>query len=231
MRTSFASLLVPFAVSLAALALVGCGGDGSSSSTAGGGGGSGGAGGGGSNTTGAGMTTTGNGMTTTTGIGMGGPPVPTDAPVYNLLPGAETLVGPDYQASFGITALDSSNYRIIWSGGTGSDGAPVAFEGSIWTKGTFKSITPGCDDQSCEFEEGDEIVPQSIVDGGQYFGFKAKATTDLDGIDFSVDQEPVYFELLHEGFPTTTRVLFPKTENGGGMSQPEQIPFALQTKE
>jgi hypothetical protein len=195
---------LPCAVLLAFVA--GCGGGGTTSSgtgatTSGGGGG---AGGGGTSTT---TTTTGAGMgggsataSTGTGLGMDGPPVPVGAPVYKLSPGAMTPIAPGTQAGFGISGDGAGSFKLIWTGNTGPGNPAVAFEGSIWTTGHFSNILLGCFNDSCALESDDVISPpDGAMGGGEHIGFKATSTNDLDGFEFTVDKEPVYFELTYDG--------------------------------
>ena len=219
---------LPCAALLACVA--GCGSDGTTSSgttsTSGGGG----AGGGKSTTTStaAGMGGGSTSASSSTGLGMDGPPVPVDAPVYKMQPNGGTQVGPGKQAGFGITGDGFGTFVIFWTGNTQPGNPPVTFEGSIWTTGHFSSIVLGCSDDSCTLEPDDMIAsPDGSMGGGEHIGFKTTASDDLDGLEFYVDKEPVYFDLVYDGQRQNGRVVYSNAEKGGAYSNPQKIPFGI----
>lgn len=217
--------------------VAGCGSDGTTSSATGasatsGGGGDGAGGKGTTNTsTAAGM---GGGSATAssgTGLGMDGPPVPTMAPVYNMKPNGGTSVAPGSQAGYGITGDGSGTFVIAWTGNTSPGNPPVTFEGSIWTLGHFSSIVLGCSDDSCTLEPDDIVAPvDGSMGGGEHIGFKTTATNDLDGLEFFVDKEPVYFDLMYDGQRQNGRVVYSNADKGGSFGNPQQIPFGITSK-
>lgn len=103
------------------------------------------------------------------------------------------------------------------------------FRGSVWTQGTFSSVTPGCSDADCPVEQDDYVLTTPVaVAGGQRIDFDAVTNTGVDGFDFVVTAEPVYFDLFIDGARVaTTLVFFPATDNGGQISPPGEVPFGL----
>jgi hypothetical protein len=215
----------------------GCGGDGTTATTSTGASSTGAGGGGGGKSTTA-STTTGSGMgggsataSSGTGLGMDGPPVPVGAPVYNMKPGGGTSVGPGSQAGYGITGDGAGTFVIFWTGNTQPGNPPVAFEGSIWTQGHFSGIALGCSDDSCTLEAGDVVGPvDGSMGGGEHIGFKTTATDDLDGLEFTVDKEPVYFDLMYDGQRQNGRVVYSNADKGGSFGNPQMIPFGITSK-
>jgi hypothetical protein len=221
---------IPCIVTL--LGAAGCGGDGTTSTSTGAStSGAGGSGGGKSTTSSTGSGAGGGGgssTSTSTGLGMDGPPVPVDAPVYNLKANATTPIKPGSQAGYGITGDGFGTFVIAWTGNTQPGNPPVTFEGSVWTTGHFSSIVLGCSDASCTLEPDDVVSPpDGAMGGGEHIGFKTTSTDDLDGFEFSTDKEPVYFELKYDGLIQTPRVVYADADNGGSPANPQKIPFGI----
>lgn len=223
----------PCSVLLAFVA--GCGSEGTTASSTGATtSGAGGAGGGKSTTatTGAGMGGGNATASSSTGLGMDGPPVPTDAPVYNMKPNGGTSVAPGSQAGYGITGDGAGTFVIFWTGNTQPGNPAVTFEGSIWTPGHFSSIFLGCSDDSCTLEPDDVISPvDGSMGGGEHIGFKTTATDDLDGLEFFADKEPVYFDLMYDGQRQNGRVVYSNADKMGSFGNPQKIPFGITSKE
>jgi hypothetical protein len=167
----------------------------------------------------------------------GGPPppppvitvVPTTAQVVRIEPGAGTIVQPGVQAGYGITANVGSSYRILWTGDASASLSYREFTGSIYTAGNFTSVTPGCANNFCALEAGDYVSPPTPTTGGTRIDFDTIATTGLDGLDFIVDSEPVYFDLNIDGVPYPNLVLFTSGTTNQTTTAPGN-PFGLTTQ-
>jgi hypothetical protein len=157
-----------------------------------------------------------------------GPTLPPSTPTYNIALGAGITVAVGSQAGYGITASAGGNYRMVWTGDANNTGLYSSFTGTVNTPGSFSVFSPGCSG-ACTLESGDVIdSPVTDSSGGQYFQYDTSATTGLDGIDFTVTMEPVYFELYVNGAADPTLVFFPDASQGGAQATPSAIPFELQ---
>jgi hypothetical protein len=232
MRLSLFSLASFSTVFAAALALAGCGNSGSSTSgttSSGGSGGSGGTSSGGTSSGGSGGTggTGTTGTTTTTTMAPEGPTIPQVPTTYHLLAGAQALPKPGFQAGFGVVGDGTGTYQLVWTGNTGPMDPAVSFTGTLWTKGKFTSVTPGCLDGSCPVEAEDKFTgPGPAKGGGQYISFDATSTNDIDGIELTIDTEPLILDLLYNGQRQTPRVIYTKADTMSP-SNPLEIPFAI----
>jgi hypothetical protein len=156
-----------------------------------------------------------------------GLPSSAGAQTYSVDPGASLIVAPGSQAGYGITANTGGTYRIVWTGEGGVTGTFNSFTGTVWTTGHFDSFTPGCSDGSCPLESNDSVGQPTAVTGGETIDFSATTSTGLDGFDFSVTVEPVYFELFVDGTHRPDLVFF---SSGGQASNAGTDPFALSTQ-
>jgi hypothetical protein len=157
------------------------------------------------------------------------PPPPTiSVDTYRIAPGAVTVVDTS-RPGYGITANIGNSYRAVWTGNTSL--GYNEFRGYIYTPGTFTSVTPGCSDGSCALSTGDTISSVSAVaGGGQQIDFDTIASDgNLDGLDFTVDIEPVEFYMEVQGVADPTLVFFTSTDTGV-VSNPAHLPFALTTQ-
>jgi hypothetical protein len=148
------------------------------------------------------------------------------ASTFVIDPGVDIVVQPGTQAGYGITANVGGSYRLIWTGDRGVSGTYREFTGTVWTGGTFDSITPGCADNACPLESDDFVSAVTPVSGGAVITFDTFTTTGLDGFDFTTTTEPVFFDLLIDGARYSTLVFFP---SGGQGSSPDAVPFGLTT--
>lgn len=155
-------------------------------------------------------------------------PIPSDAPVSRILPGAGTIIQPGIQAGYGITASLGSTFRIVWTGDAAASGSYRSFTGSIYTLGNFLTLIPGCGGE-CPLEGGDYISAPLATPGGTRIDFNTVTSIGLDGLDFSVDVEPVYFDLLIDGLRYPSLVFFTETTTQAIASAPA-IPFGLTTR-
>lgn len=162
-------------------------------------------------------------------LGEPGGGVPANAPVYRIFPGGSTVVQPGSQAGYGITANVGGSYRLVWTGDAQVSGTYHEFWGSVYTPGNFSSIVPGCNGGVCPLQADDQVTNPQAVSGGQRIDFDSIAPDSLNGFDFLVDAEPVYFDILIDGARYPTLVFFPATDNGGQVSNVAAVPFALTT--
>jgi hypothetical protein len=153
------------------------------------------------------------------------PPPPQGPPLYQIDPGASTVIYPGQQAGFGITANVGGSYRMVWTGDSAVQ--YTNFRGSVYTPGHFSIVNPGCNG-GCPVESSDFFTaPQAVSGGGEEFTFDTVATTGIDGVDFVVSLEPVEFDLTIDGARYPSLVFF--TSNGADAS-PATIPFDLTTR-
>ncbi len=151
--------------------------------------------------------------------------VPVGAPVHTIKAGAGTVVDPGTQAGYGITANTGGSYRIFWTGDSQASGTYREFQGSIYTSGTFISENPGCGG-ICALEAGDYVSQPILTGGGERIDFDTFATDGLDGTDFVVSTEPVYFDLLIDGVRYPQLVFYTDAILNTSAS-PADIPFGL----
>jgi hypothetical protein len=160
----------------------------------------------------------------------GGAVPPQTTVVYAIQPGASTVVQPGVQAGYGITANIGGSYRLVWTGDISTSGTYREFWGSVWTRGSFSALVRGCNGSVCPLEQGDLVSNPVTIAGGQRIDFDSFATDNLDGFDFVVTAEPVYFDLYIDGVRYPNLVFFPATANGGQISNVATIPFGLTTQ-
>jgi hypothetical protein len=159
--------------------------------------------------------------------------VPTD--IYAIAGGGELFIMPGQQAGFGITAaMGGSSFRLVWTGDGNVSGTYHEFYGSVYTDGTFTSITPGCSGQ-CSFDRSSYVAQPYSVPGGERVDFDANNVNDIDGFDFVVDGgasgtgEPVYFDLFIDGNYVPMAIFFADATTGQA-AYPQTIPFGLTTQ-
>lgn len=157
--------------------------------------------------------------------------VPTD--IYAIQGGAAALVAPGTQAGFAITSANGgSSFRLVWTGDGNVSGQYHEFYGSVYTAGTFSTVTQGCSGQ-CSVNPGDFISDPYPVTGGERVDFDSANAADLDGFDFVVaganGGEPAYFDLFIDGAYVPMAVLFTDATTGQS-AFPSSIPFGLTTQ-
>jgi hypothetical protein len=152
---------------------------------------------------------------------------------YAIAGNAGVLVTPGTQAGFAITAAGSgSSFRLVWTGDGNVTNQYHEFYGSVYTDGTFVSVTPGCSGD-CSFGANDYVSPSYQVSGGERVDFDSANVNDLDGIDFVVgggamNGEPLYFDLFIDGTYQPMAVQFTDATSGQP-AFPQTIPFGLLT--
>lgn len=159
-----------------------------------------------------------------------GGPIPGPATeVYNVTPGASVIIGSGGRAGYGITANNGGSYRLVWNGDAATSGVYRHFYGSVWVaNGAFQSITPGCFQGACPVESDDVISNAVIVTGGQRIDIDAQTANGIDGFDFLVNNEPVYFDLIIDDNRYPSLVAFSDSDLGGAITNPNTVPFGLQ---
>jgi hypothetical protein len=160
----------------------------------------------------------------------GGGLPPQSTVIYRIQPGASTVVQPGVQAGYGITANVGGSYRLVWTGDISTSGTYREFWGSVWTPGRFVTVVRGCNSSVCPLEQGDLVSVPVTVAGGERIDFDSFATDGLDGFDFVVTAEPVYFDLYIDGVRYPNLVFFPATDLGGQIANVGAIPFGLTTQ-
>ena len=150
--------------------------------------------------------------------------LPAVATLYNVDAAAATVIADGSQPGYGITANTGGSFRLVWTGNGGAT-SYSEFYGSVWTTGTFVSMTPGCAGNSCPLESSSDYVsvPYSVR-GGQRIDFDSFARDGVDGFDFVVSTEPAYFDLYIDGQRYPTLVFF---TSGGVVSNTASLPFGL----
>jgi hypothetical protein len=147
--------------------------------------------------------------------------------VYTIAPDVGTHVSPGIEPGYGITARADGTYRIVWTGDTGTSGVLREFYGSVWTPGRFTTVVPGCVANFCALEAGDNVSNPVEVPGGQRIDWDTFAADSLDGFDFNVDTEPVYFEVFIDGESHPELVHYPDAVTGNTDMAPGTNPFGL----
>jgi len=156
-----------------------------------------------------------------------GGPIPTGATVYDIVPGASTLIPPG-QAGYAITANTGGSYRLVWTGDTGTSGVRRSFQGSVWTPGRFNTVTAGCIGGGCAVEGNDTVKTPVAITGGERVDFDANTAEGVDGFDMTVTFEPVYFDLIIDGQRYPELVFFSSAALGGQVATAGTMPFGLQ---
>ncbi len=162
---------------------------------------------------------------------MGEPfPETTSVPVHRIAPGAGVAGGtPGVMAACAITANTGGAFKLVCNG-SGEASRFRRVRGSVWTTGTFFGFIHGCRDNKCALEAGDEVTMPVAVQGGQRVDFDWDVATELDGFEFAVTAEPVYFSIYMDGRAEPSRVLFPSPDMGGATVTAGGNPFGLITQ-
>lgn len=156
-----------------------------------------------------------------------GQTIPTGAPVHRILPGEPTIIQPGVQAGYGITANTGGSYRLVWTGDAATSGTFRRFHGSVWTAGFISNIVDGCNFGDCPLESNDSVAGPIDLSNADRIDFDADTANGIDGFDFVVDQEPVFFDLRIDNGCYPELVFFPATDNGGAISSVADMPFSL----
>jgi hypothetical protein len=142
--------------------------------------------------------------TATRGVWIAGAPGPGPASssvIYPLPPGTTVPLRVGEAMGYQLLAIGPGAYRFRWTGDfLANHESGRKFQGSVFTRGHFTSVTPGCDDGSCPLEEGEDYLsPIERVQGGERIRWDTVVWNGWDGFSFKTDAEPLYLELYVEG--------------------------------
>jgi hypothetical protein len=149
------------------------------------------------------------------------PMPPATTTTYDVAVGASTSVAAGQASGYSVTALGPKTYRIVWTGDTTTH----EFAGSIWTRGQFTTMTPGCADGSCSLEAQDRLSGVIAVDGGERIDWDTFASVGFDGFDVETDGAPIYLDVSIDGVRAPAQVALPA--NGGKDVSPTSAPFGV----
>jgi hypothetical protein len=153
--------------------------------------------------------------------------VPVGASAYVVLVGGTVPTAPGTKVGYALTSPSQKTYQLRWTGEAKvvADGYHE-FYGSVWTTGTFTSLTPGCTNQGCPLEVGDFVSRAENVTGGQRIDWDTFASTGWDGFSFTTDTEPIYFDVYIDGARHPELFSFPEAPSGSDTS-PAATPFGI----
>ena len=149
--------------------------------------------------------------------------LPAGAPVFQLQSGAPVVVNPAGGPGYGISANEGGVFRLVFTAG---NVGVNRFQGSVWSPRRILEVVPGCEG-FCPLESNDFVSRVRFTDGAERVDFDASTDGGLDGFDFVVDAEPVFFDLLVDGVRSPRFVFFPIADPAGTIAQPAAVPFAL----
>jgi hypothetical protein len=99
-----------------------------------------------------------------------------------------------------LTALGPSKYRFRWTTDNLVNHSGVRrFTGAVSTAGHFLTFSPGCDDGSCDLEDGDHVSGVQKVAGGERIDWDTLAKDGWDGFSFTTDGAPLHFDVNVDG--------------------------------
>jgi hypothetical protein len=161
--------------------------------------------------------------------------VPSIANLYHITSGSALIVTPG-SPSYAIIGSSGGSYRLLWTGDT--SGPQHVFYGSVWTAGTFSSVTLGCPNQSgpmsCPDQTDDRISLPYNITGGQRVDFDSfNGNNEINGFDFVVagnNAEPIVVDLYIEGVSDpSSEIFFVEFNTPTQTSNPQSFPFGLTT--
>jgi len=150
---------------------------------------------------------------------------------YVVQVGDMVPTAPGTKVGYALTSPSPKTYQFRWTGEAAvkADGFHE-FYGSVWTTGTFTSLTAGCTNQACPLEAGDFVSTIATVAGGQRIDWDTFASTAWDGFSFTTDTEPVYFDVFIDGARHPELFDFPEAP-GGATASPATSPFGISSTE
>lgn len=160
----------------------------------------------------------------------GAVPALTAVPIYQIQLDPAVNVRPGGQAGYGITSAVGNSFRLLWTGEPHSPERYTRFYGSVYTAGSFIWLTSACRNAECPLEAGDRVVPPVDTAGGQRVDFSAITSAGVDGFDFIVDKEPVFFELYIDDQLRPELVFFRDALSGGVPTRTDSMPFGILSK-
>jgi hypothetical protein len=149
---------------------------------------------------------------------------------YELVVGGTVPISPGEKVGYSLTATAPKTYQLRWTGDqrTGEMGYSH-FYGAVWTTGRFTAFARGEDGTpcACALEKGDQVdAPVAAPGGGERINWSTVATIGWDGFTFSVDTEPIYFDVFADNARRPTITEFPAFP-GGAPTSPETSPFGM----
>ncbi len=157
--------------------------------------------------------------------------IPVGATAYVVLVGGTVPTAPGTKVGYALTSPSPKTYQFRWTGEANvvADGYHE-FYGSVWTTGTFTSLTPGCTNLACPLESGDFVSRAENVTGGQRIDWDTFASTAWDGFSFTTDTEPIYFDVYIDGARHPELFFFPEAPSGADTS-PAATPFGISSSQ
>jgi hypothetical protein len=152
---------------------------------------------------------------------------PPTTPVYKLQVGAANPVAPMVRVGFGLSVLSvpqGDRFKVVWTGDGATPGILHELWGSIYSPGAFSDVLVGCENDACPIESNDLVSAVYLVSGGERIDFDTMCADELDGIEFSVNAEPVYFDLWADGARQPMQVWFTAAPSGM-LANAGEIPF------
>ena len=112
-------------------------------------------------------------------------------PLYRVAPGVATSFdATDGRPTYALTAGGGGSFRLVWSD---PQNAPTCFAGLITTDARFSQAAVGYSGhESIVFNQSNQIAFASIPG------------SNLDGVDFVVDTEPVFIDAFVDSGTSTT---------------------------
>ncbi len=160
-------------------------------------------------------------------LGADAPFPPGNTTSYQITPDVAVSVAAGVQAGYGITTATGDAFQLYWTGYGQSVGMFQEFWGSIYTPGAFSNVSTGCSGSpGCPIEADDFVSQPYAVAGGERIDFDTFAIDEVDGIGFTVNVEPVFFDLYIDGQHRPMEVFFQSTATGQ-IANVAVIPFAL----
>jgi len=147
---------------------------------------------------------------------------PTSTPSIKLDQGAFFTGAAETGPGAVIEALGPKQYRVFWFSDPAGDNIDV--HGSLWTRGHFLTVIPGCANQACAVEDNDSVSSAQSISGGQRVDFDTQVSTGIDGVDVTVDTEPLYFDITLGGAHVASDVF---CSSGGQQVSPASLPFGF----
>jgi hypothetical protein len=151
---------------------------------------------------------------------------------YVLEVDGEVPIAPGTLVGYALTASALKSYQLRWTGDAKVAGTGFShFYGAVYTTGHFISDKPGgCPSAApCKLETGDEVsAPIPLKSGGERIEWSTNASTGWDGFIFTVDVEPIYFDVYADGMSRPGLVEFRDPE--GMVEMPTVSPFGMSSQ-
>jgi hypothetical protein len=134
-------------------------------------------------------------------VGQASQAVPPEIMTTALGGGPKVHIFAGHTLGYELTALAPASYRFRWTtDNLVARGGVRRFTGSVSTAGHFLTFAPGCDDGSCDLEDGDHVSGvQRLPGGGERIDWDTLAKDGWDGFSFTTDSAPLHFEVNVDG--------------------------------